>query len=309
MASIDLGTNSCRLLICNESGECVYKDSIATKLGEGMYPELKFSEAAITRGVDSFLEFRKMLDKYNVTRYRAIATHACRVSLNAKDFIHQVRETSGIVIDVVDGYEEARLNLKGALLNSDKSKKYVVVYDLGGGSTEVTLATNEQEPKIIYTISIPWGARNSSEAFGLQNFDEQKAKKLQTEIKRWIDGFVLNTNLNTIIDDISFIATSSTPLRIIAFNENKKTYNREKVDGHSISNVEMDSVIEKTLKMTMEEKINSPYVGEKRASIFVASCVIFKTIYDGLRIEKLVASLKSAKDGIIEELLENGKTN
>lgn len=61
--------------------------------------------------------------------------------------------------------------------------------------------------------------------------------------------------------------------------------------------------------MSVAEKENSPYIGKDRAVIFNAGCVIFKTMYDNLKFDKLTASLKSARHAIIEELVNNGKTN
>ena len=159
------------------------------------------------------------------------------------------------------------------------------------------------------SVSIPWGARNSAEAFDIVEYDAQKAQKLEHEIKRWVDGFVLHSNLDKHLDDISFVATSSSPLRLVAMNENFEKYDREKADGHIISKEDMDKIIAQIHQMSQAQMAQSPYIGEKRSYIFVAATIVFKTIYDGLKVKKLVASLKSAKDGIIEELLENGKTS
>ena len=76
-------------------------------------------------------------------------------------------------MNIISPEEEAILNVKGARLNADKNAEYVVVYDLGGGSTEITLATNNEKPKIIYTVSVPWGARNATEAFDLAEYNAE----------------------------------------------------------------------------------------------------------------------------------------
>lgn len=156
-AAIDLGTNSCRLLIADEKGRELYKDIVTTRLGEGMYPEMRFTEEAFERGLKCFRKFSEQMKKFGVTKYRAIATAGCRMASNGAAFVEKVRAETGIGIEVVDGYEEARLNLKGALINVKGKAPYVLVYDLGGGSTEITLATNDDKPEILYTVSIPWG--------------------------------------------------------------------------------------------------------------------------------------------------------
>ena len=168
IAAIDSGTNSCRILISSPDGTTVYRDAISTRMGAGMSKNNYFTDEAISRGIECFCEFKMFMDQYNVQKYRAIATAACRTAKNGAEFIDKVKQQANIDIEVIDGYEEARLNLRGAALNvKDENTKYIVVYDLGGGSTEITLATNESTPKILHTVSIPWGARNSAEKFEL----------------------------------------------------------------------------------------------------------------------------------------------
>lgn len=88
------------------------------------------------------------------------------------------------------------LNLKGALLNvQDEKAGYVVVYDLGGGSTEITLATRSAEPEILHTVSVPWGARNAAEKFGLKEYDPVAAARLDEEISAYSRAFVRDAGL------------------------------------------------------------------------------------------------------------------
>ena len=309
-AAIDLGTQSNRLLIADENGKEIYKNIIATRLGEGMYAQMKFTPEAIERGLSSFSEFAEDMKKLGVTKYRAIATAACRMASNGAEFVAKVAEVSGIKLEVIDGYEEARLNLKGSLVNVKGREPYVLVYDLGGGSTEITLATNEQNPKILYTVSIPWGARNASEAFDLAEYIPENATKLRSEVAKYVTDFCEKSKLADYEGKVCCVATSSSPLRLISWIKQYGDYDRERVDGEEASVEDFDNVIDEVHALSCSDLALSPYVGEKRARIFQAATIIFKTIYDGLGVQKLTASLKSAKDGIIEELVEeNGKTH
>lgn len=303
-AAIDLGTNSCRLLIADETGKELYKDIVTTRLGEGMYAEMKFTDEAFARGLKCFRKFSEQMKKFGVTKYRAIATASCRMASNGSEFITQVKENSGINIEVIDGYEEARLNLKGALMNVKGKAPYVLIYDLGGGSTEITLATNDENPKILHTISISWGARNASEAFSLVEYEQKNAHKLQEEVKKQVENFCLNCKLDEYKGKFCCVATSSTPLRLASWINQYGEYDRERADGQEVSTADMDAVIAEINEMPRAKLAESPYIGEKRSFIFQAASVIFKTIYDGLGVEKITASLKSAKDGIIDEMVE-----
>lgn len=303
-AAIDLGTNSCRLLICNEDGKEVCKETVPTRLGEGLYKDMKFTPQAIERGVKCFYDFKQHIDRFNVVKLRAVATAGCRMASNSDEFLRQVFAESRIAVEIIDGYEEARLNLKGAMTHVKGKSRYVVVFDLGGGSTEMTLATNEVQPKIIYTSSIPWGARNAAEAFELKEFNVEGAKRLTEEVKKYVDEFVAKSELKK-RDDVRFVATSSTPLRLVSMIRDFGIYDRERADGEIIKAGEVAAAVESILKLSCGEMAANKYIGDKRSVIFVAACIIFQTICQGLDIPELMASLKSAKDGIVEELIES----
>ena len=314
-AAIDLGTNSCRLLIANQYKRYLFSEAYSIKLGEGMYEHMQFTPEAMNRGLECFYKMKQIMNRFNIVKTRAIATASCRMAQNAQEFINKVYHESLIKLEVIDGYEEARLNLKGALEHVCDKTEYVVLYDLGGGSTEITLATNTKDPKIIHTISIPWGARNASEAFDLVEYEPQKAQKLQDEITRYTDAFVKDSKLEDIRDKVCFVATSSTPLRFVSMIEKFGKYDRDKADGHVIQCKDIDEQIFGIYKLKREQMMENLYIGQKRSSIFTAACVIFKTIYDRLGATKITASLKSAKDGIVSELIDeyyrknNGKVN
>ncbi len=303
-AAIDLGTNSCRLLIANQYKKYLFSEAYSVKLGEGMYEHMKFTPEAMNRGLECFYKLKQIMDRYHIVKTRAIATASCRMAQNSQEFIDKVFHESMIKIEVIDGYEEARLNLKGALEHVRGKTEYVVLYDLGGGSTEITLATNTQNPKIIHTISIPWGARNSSEAFDLVEYDAEKAQKLHDEIARYANDFVKDSKLDEIRNKVCFVATSSTPLRYVSMIEKFGKYDRDKADGHVIQCKDVDEQIAGVYKLTREQMMENLYIGQKRSTIFTAACVIFKTIYDCLGAKEITASLKSAKDGIVSELID-----
>ena len=117
-AAIDLGTNSCRLVISDAQKNYVYKDTHPVRLGEGMYENMCFTPEAMARGYESLADFQKHIAAYGCCKVRAVATAACRMASNGMEFVKNVEEKCGIKLEVIDGTEEARLNLKGAVLNS-----------------------------------------------------------------------------------------------------------------------------------------------------------------------------------------------
>lgn len=304
-AAIDLGTNSCRLVVSDSRGNYVYNQSAATRLGEGMSANNCFTPEAIARGLAVLKEFGEII-RESGCRYRAVATAACRTATNGAGFVARVKAECGIELEVIDGVEEARLNLLGALANADSDKPYVLVYDIGGGSTEVTLAENVSG-RIIHTVSIPWGARNASEHFGINDFDEEKTAKFKAELLPLLEEFKRQSGYEERRGQTSFIATSSTPLRLSAYINKRREYNREAEDGSVMSRAQMDAAIAEINRTTETERAASVYIGVKRAPIFIAGSILLKTIYDSLQIDSLTASYKSAKDCIIMELINEAR--
>ena len=304
LAAIDLGTNSCRLMITNQKGFVIFRKTGTTKLGEGLHASGKFTDAAIERGLKCLAEYADIMKEYGVIEYKAIATASCRMAKNGEEFVKAVEELCGIRLDIIDAKEEASLNVKGARLNADANAEYVVVYDLGGGSTEITLATNKDNPEIVYTVSIPWGARNATEAFNLLEYDEENASKLADEVRKYTRDFLQKSNLEKYREKCEFLATSSTPLRLVSMSHELGEYNRYNADGVSETIEQLDKQITKIQRMDFTQMAENPYIGENRAAIFQAACVIFKTIYDELQIKVLKASLKGAQEAMINDLVK-----
>lgn len=302
LAAIDLGTNSCRLRIADKKGNVLYREAVTIKLGEGLYESNNFSEAAIQRGINCLVHFAEIMRDYGVEHYRAVATASCRKARNSQAFIKMVQELSGIKLEAISPEEEALLNLQGAKLNVPSTAKYILLYDLGGGSTEIILAENGTKPKEIYTLSIPWGARTASEAFDLVEYDKDKADKLKAEIKKYVEEFLINSEFLMYLPQCACVATSSTPLRLLSMVKQIGGYNKDFADGLTASTEQIDEQIQNILNMTLEQLNKSPYVGENRAPIFVAACLIFQTVYKVLQIGEITASLKGAQEAIIEQL-------
>lgn len=304
LAAIDMGTNSCRIRITDPNGNIIFREALTIRLGEGLHKNGQFTPEAISRGLKCLTHFSELMHDYDVGHYRAIATASCRMASNGAEFIKSVEELCNIKFEIVSPEEEAILNLRGAMLNAPKSSPYVLVYDLGGGSTEITLATNEQQPRVLYTISIPWGARNAAEAFDILEYDAEKSEKLRAEIKKYTQEFLINSEFLMYKKDCACLATSSTPLRLFCMVEKTQSYSKDYADGLTEKTADVSAVVDEIKTMDFVKLSESPYIGTNRAPIFMAACVIFRTIYEELQIETLTASLKGAQEAIIEDLVE-----
>lgn len=175
-AALDLGTNNCRLLIAraaNEGFTVVDAFSRVVRLGEGLNSTGKISEEAMDRAIEALSVCADKLKRRNVVLARSVATEACRQAVNGAQFIERVKRETGIVLDIISPKEEARLAVMGCHALLEPGNGPALIFDIGGGSTEVVLvSTDAIVPEILDWISIPWGVVSLTES---EQHDEDDA--------------------------------------------------------------------------------------------------------------------------------------
>src|SRR3954470_10009800 len=179
-AALDLGTNNCRLLIARPAGSAfVVIDAFSriVRLGEGLAGSGKLSDAAIERTLAALRICADKLKRRNVALARSVATEACRQASNGADFIERVYRETGIALDIITAEEEARLAVLGCHALLEPGDGPALVFDIGGGSTELVLVDSRQPvPRILDWHSAPWGVVSLTEAVGLADTPEGRAE-------------------------------------------------------------------------------------------------------------------------------------
>ncbi len=141
LAAIDIGTNSVHMIVARMSAterfEVVTRHKEVVRLGSGGSSTLDtLSEDAIDRGIAALGRCRAILDTYDAP-YLAVATSAVREASNGQLFIDRAQSEAGIDVDVISGYEEARLIHLGVLQALPIFDQKMLMCDIGGGSTEL----------------------------------------------------------------------------------------------------------------------------------------------------------------------------
>jgi exopolyphosphatase/guanosine-5'-triphosphate,3'-diphosphate pyrophosphatase len=169
-AAIDLGTNNCRLLIARPAGDSfVVVDAFSrvVRLGEGLAQTGRLSDEAMDRALGALRVCAEKLKRRNVHLARSVATEACRRASNGNDFIERVRAETGIRLDIISAREEARLAVLGCHILLEPGPGPALVFDIGGGSTELVLVENAEDrdapPTILDWVSVPWGVVSLTE--------------------------------------------------------------------------------------------------------------------------------------------------
>src|SRR3954453_15614007 len=168
--AIDLGTNNCRLLIARPSGGAftvIDAFSRIVRLGEGLSRSNALSQDAMDRAVSALSICADKLRRRNVSLSRSVATEACRRAANGGEFVERVRNETGIVLDIIEPQEEARLAVLGCHKLLEPGDGPALIFDIGGGSTELVLVEQSARgPKIRAWWSAPWGVVSLTESEG-----------------------------------------------------------------------------------------------------------------------------------------------
>ncbi|RZJ92391.1 MAG: exopolyphosphatase [Chryseobacterium sp.] len=145
IAAIDLGTNTFHLIIAEQNGselQIIYKTNQPVKLGEDITKNNLIIPIAFNRGITCLKEFKVELDKHQVDIIKATATSGVRSAKNGLEFVEAAKNEAGILIDIIDGDEEAQFIYEGVKWSGAITGKSLIM-DIGGGSTEFILCDEE----------------------------------------------------------------------------------------------------------------------------------------------------------------------
>ena len=316
-AAIDLGTNSCRLVIAQPtpgSFHVVETFSRVTRLGEGIINENMLSKAAICRTVSALKVCRGIIDEYSpLVRMRFVATAACRRALNCKEFEQAVCKETGLPIEVISSKEEARLAVVGCMPLLNRMIKRALVFDIGGGSTEISLARITETGKTFIEgfVSIPYGVVTISEAFPGKDMTNLAYNTIVERTQKILQEFEDKYNISEAVrnQEIQIIGTSGTVTVLGAVHLNLPRYNRAAVDGLALSGAEVQKVISKIKKMGYEGRCRQSCIGKQKADLTIAGCTIIEALTTFWPISELTVADRGIREGILRDMIHHQKNN
>ncbi|MBV7258144.1 Ppx/GppA phosphatase family protein [Erythrobacter crassostreae] len=310
-AALDLGTNNCRLLIARPSGRdftVIDAFSRVVKLGEDLATTGRMSDEAMDRALGALSVCADKLRRRKVRLARSVATEACRRAANGAAFIERVKEETGIVLDIITAEEEARLAVLGCHILLEQGKGPAVIFDIGGGSTElVLLEPGGKIPRIIDWQSVPWGVVSLTDTVGRgeDSYDARIARyaKMREIVSGSFAPFAERIAEASTHDDIRLLGTSGTVTTLASLHLELPHYDRKAVDGLIVPSAAMRSISERLSGMSPEERSELPCIGNDRADLVVAGCAILDSILDLWPAEKLGVADRGIREGILRSLM------
>ena len=324
-AALDLGTNSCRMLIAQPRGsqfQVLDSFSKTVQLGAGLEASGKLSRASMARTIQALRICQKKIEKHNVSRMRLVATEACRRARNAREFIRQVRRETGLSLEVIQPEEEARLAvISCAPLVSTRTEQLLVV-DIGGGSTELvwidlSAVPPEDRPRAIMRlhsgfvqtgdapsarvvdwISVPLGVATLKDQFADVDDDGARFALMSWFFEENLSSFS-PYNAENPRDGFQIIGTSGTITTVAASFLGLRRYDRAKVDGLLMTSDQIDHVIRDFLLLGPEGRRTDPRIGRDRHSLIMSGAAILQALMRIWPTDRLSVADRGLREGLL----------
>jgi exopolyphosphatase/guanosine-5'-triphosphate,3'-diphosphate pyrophosphatase len=311
-AALDLGTNNCRLLVARSTGDAfrvVDAFSRIIRLGEGITASGRLSDAAIGRAVEALAICRDKMKNRGVTRARLIATEACRAAENGAEFRSRIAEEVGLELEIIDRETEALLAATGCTPLIDPHAEGVILFDIGGGSSELVRLGRSTPtmrgpplPEIEAWASLPLGVVTLAERYGGHAVTRESYEAMIDDVAAHVDRFVA-AHGNEGIDRIHLLGTSGTVTTIAGVHLDLKRYDRRRVDGCWMSDVEVDAVIERLVASSYEDRVANACIGAERADLVLAGCAILDAIRRAFPCRRLRVADRGLREGMLVQMM------
>jgi exopolyphosphatase/guanosine-5'-triphosphate,3'-diphosphate pyrophosphatase len=324
-AALDLGTNNCRLLIATpktgvdstgafSAPPLRVLDSFSriVRLGEGVSTSGNLSDDAMARTRAALAACQKKLSRYRLADARFVATEACRRAANGQAFLDTIQKDMGLTIEIITSEEEAHLAFMGCASLLTQASKRAMVFDIGGGSTELLWIDIERAKDGTHPItdwlSIGFGVMNLADKFGGTNLSDLTFNDMVDFIREKIRAFDEKNHISNTIGEakVQLLSTSGTVTTLAAIHLGLPRYDRSRIDGITLPIGDLRATTRKLLAMRPSERFNHPCIGPDRADFILSGCAIFEAISSLWPEGDIAIADRGVREGIILTLMKKG---
>jgi len=297
-ASIDLGTNTCLLLIAEVESRCVNKVlgdyARIIRLGEGVDKTRYLQPEAIERTLKCLDEYRKIISTAGILPGDVIcvATSQARDAENGSEFFARVEVDLGFVFRVVSGKDEARLSFKGSLLPNMEASNHAVV-DIGGGSTEFVTVNGG--------LSTDLGSVRFTERYLKSDpiTDEEFSiclKEIDNKLEKLVDWRSATPS------DMQMLAVAGTATTLASWHLRLREFDAAEVEKVQLTSVDLYRMVDELKRMTVSERRDQVGIEPKRADVLLAGAMIMWRIMEKLKFQTCNISSRGLRYGVLMDL-------
>jgi exopolyphosphatase/guanosine-5'-triphosphate,3'-diphosphate pyrophosphatase len=312
-AALDLGTNNCRLLIAQPTrpGQFRVVDAFSriVRLGEGLAARGRLSDEAMDRSVEALKICAAKLKNRNIRRSRLIATEACRAAENGEVFLERVREETGLELEIINRETEARLAVSGCSSLVGREAKSVVLFDIGGGSSEIAVIrigdnrSSRLANHITHWTSLPVGVVTLSERHGGRDVTPESFAGMVSEVEGMLANFDCPGESVHAPEDFHLIGTSGTVTTLAGVHLDLPRYDRRRVDGVWLSDDEVTAMQARLLSWDFSARAANPCIGPDRADLVLAGCAILEAIRKRWPSRRMRVADRGLREGLLTDMM------
>jgi exopolyphosphatase/guanosine-5'-triphosphate,3'-diphosphate pyrophosphatase len=311
-AALDLGTNNCRLLLARPAGAGfrpidVY--SRIVRLGEGVAATGRLSDEAMGRTLAALGVCADKIASRRIAAGRYVATEACRRAANCEEFLARVRESLGLGIEIISSAEEARLVVAGCAPLLDPAIPYAIVFDIGGGSTEIVWLRLEVGPArrmlLLGILSLPFGVTTLTERYGGDEVSAATYREMVAEVRGALQPFERAHRIAHHVAQgrAQMLGSSGTVTTLAGVHMALPRYIRALVDGSLLTFDQIAAVSAHLAGLGLAGRAANPCVGRERADLVVSGCAILGAICASWPIGRLIVADRGVREGILFDLM------
>jgi exopolyphosphatase/guanosine-5'-triphosphate,3'-diphosphate pyrophosphatase len=312
-AALDLGTNNCRLLVAAPTWagfRVVDAFSRLVRLGEGLGASDRLSEPAIRRTIDALRVCANKIHARNVTRARLIATQACRVAVNGRDFLDRVATETGLELEIIDERTEAMLAAAGCASLADPQAESVLLFDIGGGSSEIVWLGRKGEgarrditARARAWASLPVGVVTLAERHGGREVSRESFETMVSLVADALADFRARASTASECPNFHLLGTSGTVTTLAGIHLGLTRYDRRRVDGLWMNTDDVIAVVDRLLLLDHRGRAESPCIGPERADLVLAGCAILEAIRRAFPSQRMRVADRGLREGILTEMM------
>jgi exopolyphosphatase / guanosine-5'-triphosphate,3'-diphosphate pyrophosphatase len=302
IASVDLGTNSTRVLVGLSTGaglEVLDRRNTITRLGQDVGASGRLAPEAVARTLDCLRGYREILDRYRVERVRVAATSASRDAANRDEFFDAVEALIGTRPELLSGDEEGRLSFTGATAELDPAGGPFLVVDIGGGSTEFIVGTDRAEG----VMSVDIGCVRLTEKF--LHHDPPQPEELSACISltdAYLDDVV--REIPAAAEARTLVGLAGTVTTVAAVEIGLETYDRDRIHHFHLTHEAAEDVFRTLATESRADRIHNPGLEEARADVIVGGCCVLVALFRRLGFDEMIVSEADILDGLALSLLD-----
>ena len=295
-AAVDIGANSVRLEIARLQQHrlhAVHTDREVTRLGESVFRTGMLSSDAMAHTVRVLRRFHKASQSYGVNAVRVVATSSLRDARNARAFLDWVRSSTGWKVEVISGLEEGRLIHLAIMANVRKAaSSRVLLFDLGGGSCELTTSVAGQ---IQHIVSLPLGAVRLTHEF--LKHDPPKKGELE-RLREYIVEEIERFHGPAAAAGIQMaIATSGTAAALAGVHTSRVESKPATVPTSAVT-----KLVGELAKTTAAQRATLRGIGTRRAEIIIAGTMVFAELLTRYQLPSFRYSALGLRDGVLTQM-------